>query len=176
MRGYKVKAIEGIDLSQEVPVVSFVDMQDHRFKLPCTCERLRELVVDLDTEQSVKSLNEYNISVLLYRGTIREINLEMPSSSLTAKLTGSIHGDSQGRKSVSRLDRLEPFGSTPEERQTLINLDKWRRRTAASEVMFCESCETEVPIRRVKRGQFRVETYCNKCDTKLDTTDYGAGA
>jgi len=189
MRGYKVRAITKVAFSQDILVVSFVDTHGRDFNRPCICERFKELATNLGPAQLQNTLNESTITVLFSHGVIRTINLEIPSRSSTAEtqviqgtstetdplkpddLSGPSEENSKESESRSTSQRLAPLSMTPEERRQRAILDEWRRQIKASQMMFCPSCEADVSVRRTKRGQFRRQFYCNRCNKLLETVD-----
>ena len=175
MRGYKVRAIERVNFSQEVLIVSFVDTHGQHFSLPCICERFKELAMNLGPEQLQKTLNEASISVIISHGVIRTVNIEtkpLKPDHLSVPFPENSKEREGEREIASTSQRLAPLEMTLEERRLGEVVDEWRRKMNASQVMFCESCESEVPIRRVKRGQFREQFYCNRCNKLLDTINH----
>lgn len=86
-------------------------------------------------------------------------------------LRDPFQANSKEGESWSTSQWLAPLSMTPEERRQLAKVDERRRQIEASQVMFCPSCESVVPVRREKRGQFRRQFYCSKCDKLIETID-----
>ena len=202
MFGYRVGAIVGVDLSVVPPSVSFEDTHGHHFELPCTCPQFRDLACGLNDSQLLETLSQCTIALIIRGGVICKFNIgpaagrPAPQPGAAPALEDPDHSRhptgvvSEGRSAkpehldvhVEGLSSPETrsyaaessasFTITAAERQLLERSQEIRHRATASSTMYCDFCRRNVPVRRKKRGQFRLQCYCTSCGAIVETFDY----